>query len=257
MSSEPVLSGIQLRFVPSRKPSEAEQRGRGVRAIRALKKKRGAPTTQFRRIMAFARELAEADQRALPQLIAALGRVVQSQAILEPMLHYPADASTSAYTNDTLFFSEFVKLDAAGRTFRQVASEIAKVRTLYLDRDIVIPVPWQPTRLQQAFSNLRQGGDWGRWRQDPNHQIELWEPLGIGWVYGGNHSISAGILTASGKVRPVVGYDITPIYQHVYCDGRAFRRRHDKVVIADVSSVEMAAIFEIGRLMTETGTPSK
>src|SRR5665213_2897030 len=120
-----------------------------------------------------------------------------------------------------------------------------------LDRDIVIPNPWEPIRLQNAFSMLRPGGAWGRWREDKNHQIELWEPIGIGWVHGGNHSICAGILTAAGTVTPDFGYDITPIYKHVVCDGRTFRRVHDRAVISDVASIEMAAIFEIGRLMID------
>ncbi len=250
MEDESTYDGPLVRVVKCRRPSEAERRSAGRRAIRAMEKGRGAPITRFKRIMEFARDLAESDDKALPLLIAALGRVVQSQAITEPMLHYPRDVA-GAFASDAMFFPEYAKVDARGRTFREVASKCKNMRKLRLDRDIVIPNPWEPIRLQNAFSMLRPGGAWGRWREDKNHQIELWEPIGIGWVHGGNHSICAGILTAAGTVTPDFGYDITPIYKHVVCDGRTFRRVHDRAVISDVASIEMAAIFEIGRLMID------
>jgi hypothetical protein len=249
MQDEPLENGISVRVIACRRPSEAQRRSEGVRAMRAMEKARGAPITRFKRIMEFARDLADLDREALPLLIAALGRTVQSQAIIEPILRYPKDTSSSAFSPDMLFFSEFAKLDAQGRTFREIAVEIQQMRELRLDRDVVIPSPWEPRRLQTALSKLRPGGTWGPWREDYNHQIEFWEPIGIGWVHGGNHSISAGILTASGTVKPTFGYDITPVYEHVVCNGRAFRRKHDGAIIAEVSSVEMAAIFEVGRLM--------
>jgi len=251
MKDEPLETGITVRLIKPRRPSEAERRSAGVRAMRAIEKRRGAPVTRFKRIMAFARDLAADDSKALPWLITALGRIVQSQAIVEPTLHYPRDVSSSAYSPDTLFFPEFEPLDAEGRTFRDVAWELKEMRELRLDRDIIIAWPWQPHRLMMSLSKLRPHGGWGRWKQEWNHQVELWEPIGIGFVHGGNHSIAAGVLTASGKIKPDFGYDLTPVYDHVVCNGREFRRKQDKGVIAEAASVEMAAIFEIGRLMVE------
>ena len=251
MMDESPDTNIAVHFVKPRRASEAQRRSAGVRAMRAMEKGRGAPVTRFRRIMAFARDLAAMDPKGLSLLIAAMGRIVQSQAIVEPILHYPNDTSSSAFWPVALLFSELDSLDAQGRTFGDLAIKSRNMREMRLDRDIVIPNPWQPLRLQRALSKLRLRGGWGRWRQDVlNHQVSLWEPIGIGWVHGGNHSISAGILTASGTIRPNFGYDISPVYEHVVSRRRrAIRRRHDKAVIAEVSSVEMAAIFEIGRLI--------
>ena len=89
----------------------------------------------------------------------------------------------------------------------------------------------------------------GKWRQDYNHCIELWLPLGIGWVIGGNHSLTAGIVHATGTVKPEITYDISRVYRHVVCDGVEYRRVYDNSVISPVSDLEIAAMFEIGRFM--------
>ena len=65
--------------------------------------------------------------------------------------------------------------------------------------------------------------------------------MGIGWVHGGNHSITAGILQAKGRIKPEIAYDISAVYKHVVCDGIAFRRSHDNSIIGPVSDLEIAA----------------
>lgn len=82
-----------------------------------------------------------------------------------------------------------------------------------------------------------------------NHCIELWLPLGIGWVHGGNHSLTVGIVEAKGKVKPEITYDVSAIYRHVICDGLEYRRKHDGSLISHVPDLDMAAVFEIGRLI--------
>jgi hypothetical protein len=71
----------------------------------------------------------------------------------------------------------------------------------------------------------------------------------VGWVHGGNHSITAGIVQAQGKLRPEITYDISRVYRHVTCDGVEYKRKHDGSTVGPVPDLEMAAIFEIGRLM--------
>ena len=240
---------VQVRPVRSRRPSEAQRRSVGVRAAKALERTRGAPTTRFKRIMEYARILARLDPEALPLLITALGRIPQSQAILEPVLHR-RDAG-SCYTSGAGLFDLSFPLDAEGRNFRDVAVRIKNPRRVVLKRDVVLPWPWRRARLANAMRRLRPRGLWAPWRQDHNHQVELWEPIGVGWSHGGNHSMAVGILLGVGTVRPNIAYDITPVYEHVYCDGRTFRRRHDRAVISEVASIELAAIFEIGRLIAD------
>lgn len=65
----------------------------------------------------------------------------------------------------------------------------------------------------------------------------------------GHHSITAGIAKGEGELYPTSVYDISPIYDHVYTDGRYYYRTHDHSIISEVHFVECAAIFEIGRIM--------
>ena len=71
----------------------------------------------------------------------------------------------------------------------------------------------------------------------------------IGWVHGGNHSIAAGIAYGTGEITPEEIYDISPVYDQVECDGTAYRRVHDESIIGDVPNLEMAILFEVGRMM--------
>lgn len=75
----------------------------------------------------------------------------------------------------------------------------------------------------------------------------------MGWVIGGNHSIAAGIIHARGEMIPEIAYDISDVYDHVVCDGLDFRRAHDHSMITPVADLEMAAIFEVGRIIRDCG----
>lgn len=68
-------------------------------------------------------------------------------------------------------------------------------------------------------------------------------------MIGGNHSLTSGIIHATEMVKPEITYDISRVYRHVVCDGIEYRRVYDNSVISPVSDLEIAAIFEIGRLM--------
>ena len=54
-----------------------------------------------------------------------------------------------------------------------------------------------------------------------------------------------------GKLEPNYIFDIRPLYEFVKCDGQYFKRTEDGSNIAEVKNIEIAAIFEIGRLMME------
>jgi hypothetical protein len=200
--------------------------------------------------MRFAKWLDAGSPETLSLLIRALARVLQSQAIIEPLLHMPRDNGAHSIDQNWLFDTHF-PLDKEGRSFYEIARRlpIRSTKKLRLGIDAVLPWPWSPERLANAMDGLRPGGPWGPWKAEINHHIELWQPIGLGWVHGGNHSLAVGILTASGSVRAQSAYDITSIYKHVACDGVVFRRRHDRHIISVVTSVELAAIFEIGRLL--------
>lgn len=84
--------------------------------------------------------------------------------------------------------------------------------------------------------------------------MELWLPMGIAWVRGGNHSISTGIIQGSGIIQPTGIVDISNIFNHIYTDGMNYYRKSDHQIISQVKNIEFAAIFEIGRIMKEKST---
>lgn len=114
-----------------------------------------------------------------------------------------------------------------------------------------MPEPWSKERLINAVPRIGADREWGPFRQDPNHLIELWLPIRVAWVFGGNHSIAAGVLRAVGGLRTTLVRDLDPLYDHVACDGDVFFRLHDGSTIAPVFDHEWAAIFEIGRYLRE------
>lgn len=89
----------------------------------------------------------------------------------------------------------------------------------------------------------------GPWVQDDNHSVHLWLPWGIGFVYGGNHSIAAGILAGEGEVIPEKVYDMSHLLDSLHCDGAYFYEADNGEKVEAVIDVRRAAVFEIGRLM--------
>lgn len=136
------------------------------------------------------------------------------------------------------------------KSFEDLVDRIEVNKTATLSRDIVLPWPWKRERLINTISGIGNGRPLGPWKEDDlNHYLVLWQPLGLYWVHGGNHSISVGILQGTGTIKPEYGYDITNIYNYVTCDGEHFYRNFDNTIISEVKNVELAAMFEIGRMM--------
>lgn len=129
--------------------------------------------------------------------------------------------------------------------------EIHTTKSIDLSKDLVIPYPWKRERLVRAISFIGDGRVSGNWRQDNNHQIIVFLPMGLALVHGGNHSISSGIIQGEGIIHADRFYDISCIYDHVYCDGNNYIRKRDNSIISEVKSVEFAALFEIGRLIRD------
>ena len=211
---------------------------------------RRAQREEFGCILEIARDTARHDPLPLPLLVKLIGRVAQARAMTE-VLRHPQDTTDCEYEPQTVLFNPLASLTEDGRSLNDLKRKIPSRRALKLGVDIILPCPWNREGLISNLSGLRIGGTWGKWRQDWNHRVELWLPLGIGWVFGGNHSIAAGILQATGQVKPEVTYDISDVYDYVICDGLDYRRSYDGSIIDRVSDLEVAAIFEIGRIMLE------
>ena len=114
---------------------------------------------------------------------------------------------------------------------------------------MVLPWPWSLPRYIDNVSRI--GVHKGKpWKQDKsNHYVDLWLPWRIGFVRGGNHSITAGILAGEGTLIPEHVYDMSWLFELVRSDGNLWFIGYQKVEV--VKSCRSAAVFEIGRLFTK------
>ncbi len=245
---EPVVTVIEV---------ESSQKERVPSHLSALRKRvsggRRLQREEFANILDLARIMARRDAQALPLLIRLLGRAAQIRAMGRVVREKKMESYD--YDSDHALFHYGAELTRNGQRLDDLKREVPAPRSLNLASDLIFPWPWNAGRIINAFSNLRPGGEWGRWQQDLNHSIELWLPIGIGWVHGGNHSITAGILNGEGEIQPEITYDISRVYKHVTCDGIKYYRKYDGKAIGVVPDFEMAAVFEIGRLIMKHKVP--
>ncbi|CAH6232237.1 hypothetical protein AI3058V1_4822, partial [Citrobacter freundii] len=182
---------------------------------------------------------------ALPDLIRAIVRPVQSDFLLAV-----AEEGTDArpdMTPQEFFFEGLIQVQSYEK-MKEGELDGADY-PLSLASDMVLPWPWSLTRYIDNVSHI--GTRKGRpWKQDKiNHYVDLWLPWRIGFVRGGNHSITAGILAGEGTVIPEHVYDMSWLFELVRTDGNHWFVDGQKAEA--VKSGRSAAVFEIGRLLTE------
>lgn len=212
---------------------------------------RAGRQARFFRRMAMAKEIVERHPPALNTLIRMVGRTVQARA-LERITCAQDGGSVPSLDWPQLFFHFRGPLTDDGATLSSLAfQEIPQRYRLALGRDLVIPWPWEPSRIQNAISYIGFGRESGPWTQDANHRVHLLLPIGIGLVHGGNHSIATGIANSEGWVVNSTASDLAALYAHIRFDGHRYRRCADDAAIPGTPDEYMGAIFEIGRLMVQ------
>lgn len=117
-----------------------------------------------------------------------------------------------------------------------------------LKNNLLLPWPWNEDRLSNCLTSINC------WDEDStNHQVLVWQPMGICWVKGGNHSIATGVLKGIGKIQETTITDTKKLFDNIYTDGLYYYSSNENKKICKVENVEFAAIFEIGRLMLAEG----
>jgi hypothetical protein len=220
---------------------------------------------KFEKIMAFAKSVldkslenqknykqfnSKGNEHPILDVIRLIGKNTQTN-YLTNLLYCEDETYLPSLFPDILFFESKDILHLPDQTFSDFKLEKNNSKELFLNKDLILPWAWKRQRLVKTICNIGNDRMWGEWRQDGNHYVELWLPLGIGWVYGGNHSIATGILQGTGSIIPTQTYDISTVYDFVYTDGRYYYRKEDNSIICPVKDVEFSAIFEIGRMMKE------
>lgn len=183
--------------------------------------------------------------KALPDLIRAIVRPVQSDFLLAV-----AEEGTDArpdMTPQEFFFKGLIPVESYEKM--KEGEMDGTDYPLSLASDMVLPWPWS---LPRYIGNVSLIGTHKGvpWKQDQiNHYVDLWLPWRIGFVRGGNHSITAGILAGEGTLIPEHVYDMSWLFELVRTDGNHWFVGGQKA--ETVKSGRSAAVFEIGRLLVE------
>lgn len=182
---------------------------------------------------------------ALPDFIRAVVRPLQSEFLLAV-----AEEGTDArpdLTPGEFFFSGLGQV--LDYTLMKATELNPDDYPLLLASEMILPWPWSLPRYIDNVSRI--GSNKGSpWRQDNiNHYVELWLPWRIGFVTGGNHSITAGILAGEGTLIPKKVWDMTYLFERVRTDGVHWFVDDRK--IEAVKSWRSAAVFETGRLINK------
>ncbi|MFC4025199.1 DUF6710 family protein [Oceanobacillus longus] len=196
-------------------------------------------------------QLSQDVEHPLVDVVRLVGRKIQTEYLTNLLYKKYESELTSLFPEEVLFDLR-TSLAEDGKEFEDIITKLKIEKTLSLNHDLVLPWSWRTSRLVNCIAQIGEGRANGPWRQDFNHNVDIWLPMGIAWVYGGNHSISTGILQGKGSITPEAIYDISAVYDYVDCDGVNYYRKEDGFIISQVKNAEIAAIFEIGRLMKES-----
>ncbi|MBJ7223490.1 MULTISPECIES: DUF6710 family protein [unclassified Brenneria] len=211
---------------------------------------------RFEHAIELAHAIAATDPGGLASLIRIVAAPLQARSTTSAALAGPHEARRCEKF-ETLFFDWGVSLTPQRQTVFDLAPQKAdRGYRLRLGVDPVLATPWHRTRLVRALATIGHGKRQGAWHEDPNHVVTLLQPLGIGLVGGGNHSMTAGIANGEGYVTSTDVQDLTPLYAHVRYDGLAFVRTCDGRALSRPEDEEPGILFEIGRLMVEHGVAS-
>lgn len=224
---------------------------------------------KFNNILKFARKIlddnvvSKSDEHPIFDFIRILGRGLQSD-YMKYVFYYDCDGkehnvpmleySLVGFNLNEVFIDDSDNIVK----FYDLKKEVKSNKKVNLSTDLVLPWPWNRNRLFNTITKIGRNRAWGVWKQDyRNHYVEVWLPMGIAWVRRGNHSITMGIIQG-GKLEPEYYYDISKVYKYIKCDGKNFIRVKtnsiiDNEIIAPVTNIDFAAIFEIGRLLVERG----
>jgi hypothetical protein len=104
----------------------------------------------------------------------------------------------------------------------------------------------------QVIGKDRAAGEWNY--DEGNHDVVWWEPIGIGIVWRGNHSLASGVIAGVGKIALKYKLDLAEAYSHLTCDGRFYY--FDEKKFATVENLDFAIIFELGRILNKHGIKS-
>lgn len=206
---------------------------------------------KFDAIMQIAEDVKNENPKALKNLICALGKPYQLSRIAD-IFGVSSSLGRIDIVPEALLFNRWEIVTVDEKCLMSIRKKIENEKPLRLAVDLILPWPWNQYGAVNALCHIGTSCIAGKWKQDDNHRVEYWYPMHIGWVFGGNHSLSAGIIKGEGIIETYDTYDVSEIYNYVYCDGKNFISSLDDRIIGPVLNIEFACIFEIGRMIHES-----
>jgi hypothetical protein len=185
-------------------------------------------------------------QAALEGLAIAYGNIIQAD-YFKIMLMDARQFSEGHSDISHMLWEPKAPLTDQGETLETLLMSVSQEESANFLESIVISAPWRRDRLIRSLDNLKNQD----WRQDSNHNAEIWYPWPIIWVTNGYHSTAVGALYGKGALSVSLQYDATKLLHTVRPDGKNWLRTHDGSIIDSISSLPMAAIFEIGRRLVK------
>lgn len=118
-------------------------------------------------------------------------------------------------------------------------------------KDTVITFPWNKKRIVDNFLDIGEDRKYGVWEyKNTNVSSVLIAPIGVVLILNGNHSTMVGIIQG-GNFKPDRCIDISIMYKYIETNGIRFKNIEDNSLIIESNSVEISALFEIGRLLVK------
>ncbi len=128
-----------------------------------------------------------------------------------------------------------------------------KTYKINLGKIPIITEIWNKDRLVNNLSYI--GNSKNIWEEQPNnHFFKLYLPIGLIYVYNGNHSINCGIIKSIGELEfcphklNTAIYDISHLYDILYFDGIYYRYLSNNEILS-TTTFECGCLFEIGRIV--------
>ena len=144
-----------------------------------------------------------------------------------------------------------------GTALSEVAIEMEEItikkETLNLAQDCVMPTPWHPKSMKANIGIYGLGNGRRPWIHQPlNHKVKWIPTFAIGIVEGGNHSLTAAVITNElTHLNIKESCDLSKMFESYYFDGRAYKEKGSRKFSSIPEISEFGIVFELSRKIHE------
>lgn len=133
-----------------------------------------------------------------------------------------------------------------------MSGKVEVSNSINLKASSIIPWVWNKSRLIDCMRFI--GTSKTPWKVDPcNHNVRFLFPMCYTIVYGGNHSLTTGILKQSdAEFETDYYYDLSELYKTIRYEGKYFYSQQGKFKLKPNEKIT-GVLFEIGRFILDSG----